>query len=163
MVAFHFHTYININSTSLGLRITLTAHFYPCLNPIKHLWIADHGLKSKGSKLLGILKLLAIFSNISAGSACLKDIMLQYISQNYNTARSKTKIIDLTGQRQVAVKSLKPRKSPVNNPLINFKRPCDLQLTLLCLCYFCLFVADAVAAGLEFLYPSWGIGHFAEW
>ena len=102
----------------------------------------DHGLKSKSSKLLGILKLLAIFSNISAGSAWLKDIMLQYISQNCNTARSKTKIIDLTGQRQEAVKSLKPRKSRVNNLLINFKRPSDLQLTFLCVCviFACLLL-----------------------
>ena len=92
--------------------------------------------------MLGILKLLAIFSNISAGSAWLKDIMLQYISQNCNMARSKTKIIDLTGQRQEAVKSLKPRKSRVNNPLINFKRPCDLQLTFLCVCviFACLLL-----------------------
>ena len=104
--------------------------------------------------MLGILKLLAIFSNISAGSACLKDIMFQYIAQNYNTALSKIKIIDLTGQKQEAVKSLKPRKSLVNNPLINFKRPSDLQLTFLCLFYFCLFLAATVAAGLEFLYPS---------
>ena len=148
MVAFHFQTYININSTSLGLRITLTAHFYPCLNPIKHLWIADHGLKSKGSKLLGILKLLAIFSNISAGSACLKDIMFQYIAQNYNTALSKIKIIDLTGQKQEAVKSLKPRKSLVDNPLINFKRPSDLQLTFLCVCFiFACFLPPQLLPG----------------
>ena len=108
----------------------------------------DHGLKSKGSKLLSILKLLAIFSNISAGSACLKDIMLQYISQNYNTARSKTKIIDLTGQKQEAVKSLKPRKSLVNNPLINFKRPSDLQLTFLCVCFiFACFLPPQLLPG----------------
>ena len=49
-------------------------------------------------------------------------------------ARSNTKIIDVTGPRQEAVKSLKPRKSPVTDPLINIKRPCDLQLTFLCVC-----------------------------
>ena len=74
--------------------------------------------------------------------------MFQYIAQNYNTALSKIKIIDLTGQKQEAVKSLKPRKSLVNNPLINFKRPSDLQLTFLYVCFiFACFLPPQLLQG----------------
>ena len=95
-----------------------------------------------------VLNLKAQSCWVFAGSACLKDIMFQYIAQNYNTALSKIKIIDLTGQKQEAVKSLKPRKSLVNNPLINLKRPSDLQLTFLCVCFiFACFLPPQLLPG----------------
>ena len=84
--------------------------------------------------------------------------MFQYIAQNYNTALSKIKIIDLTGQKQEAVKSLKPRKSLVNNPLINFKRPSDLQLTfyvsVLFLLVSCRHSCCRVRVSLPFMMQS---------
>ena len=95
-----------------------------------------------------VLNLKAQSCWVFAGSACLKDTMFQYIAQSYNTALSKIKIIDLTGQKQEAVKSLKPRKSLVNNPLINFKRPSDLQLTFLCVCFiFACFLPPQLLPG----------------